>query len=296
MKIRSILFFSTLAISSFCHAEYNQWELANANTFQQDDWSCGVHSSYRLLASHNQTEDYNEMRNVIGAYEFDINFTYRIGTRVSEEVCDGWKKILLIKECTAWKTVEKLVEETKQGSLTLNTGGGLPDKILVEKLRSYYRESFNVADRKSFTDLKNMIDAGKTPMALIHNWTDTYKLDSKAALNTIGVFFGPEAYLISGATIHAPHYHWIIINGYDENNVYYNDTYDDQIHSMSITEFNKQWEWKNGEISSIIKTHLNFYENMYPNTLLWIDEPLSLAQNIPFRGVMVAINSLILSN
>ncbi len=295
VKVLKLSMLCCLLYGSPVFAKYNLWEMPTVGEFQNDEWSCGVHSANRLLKAVEQNESYAEMREVLGGeYKFDINISYRIRTKVLEEVCDSWKKVLFGSVCLAKKTVEKIFEETKDLTLPIKTNSGLPDKILVKKLQTYYRSSFRVADRRTFSDLTQLIDVGKMPMALIHNWSKTRQFESKAELAGIGILFGPEASVIAGQGIDIPNFHWIIINGYDDDLVYYFDTYYDEQQVMTKADFMKQWEWKNGPISGSIDSALNIYEDMHPNTLLWIDEALPISKNLPFRGVMVAINSLIL--
>ena len=234
--------------------------------FQDDSWSCGVHSANRLMRAYDQVEDYGSMRDVIGSYELKLSYDYTLGQFIPSPLpcwpCPTWRNPF--KMCCPSDILLKL---TGSKEITIETGVGKPDKILVADLQ-HYRPTFRTRDRQNLSALLQKIDSGKPVMTIIQVETITVDLNIELAMLLTGWFIvGPKE-------IRYPQLHWVVVNGYDAENIYWYDTYNNMQHVTPLTDFYYQWNWQKESFDYIIRRLLEDEMNLYPRTMMWIDETL----------------------
>lgn len=234
--------------------------------FQDDNWSCGIHSSCRLMRAYSQFEDYNSMRNVIGSYELKLSYDYTLGQYIPNPLppypCPTWRHPTRI--CYP---PNLLLKYSGSKDITIDTGVGKPDKILVADLQKY-RPTFRTADLMNLTALLQKIDSGKPVMTILQLWTNKIDLHLELADLLTGLF------ILGPSEIRYPQLHWVVVNGYDSTNIYWYDTTNNTQQSTDLTTFYKEWDWQKESFDYVIRRLLEDEMGLYPRTMMWIDETL----------------------
>ncbi|MFA5073120.1 MAG: PKD domain-containing protein [Nitrospirota bacterium] len=155
---------------------------------------------------------------------------------------------------------------------------GKPDKVLVNDLQQRYRSTFRTADRQDMAALFAKIDTGRPVMALIQVGVNVVNLHSElAALLTGGLsIIGPKE-------LRYPQLHWIVVKGYDDQNIYWYDTNNNEQHSWSHADFYTHWNLALIAYDDIVRSFFENNVSLYPRTMMWIDEPMPLTLT-PFAG------------
>ena len=230
---------------------------------QVTDWSCGIHSAYRLLGAYGQYENFSAMKDDIGTFEIILGYNYELGHYVTP-LCVN--PCFPIYDCTVCPP--DILVPTVQGQLdiSLDTGSGKPDKVLVADLQRY-RPTFRTADRQDMAALFAKIDSGRPVMALIQVGTGIVDLNIELARLLTGLFIiGPDE-------IRYPELHFIVVNGYDDQVVHWYDT-DEYIQKhMSHQDFYARWNWALVSYDASIKAFFEDVIDLHPRTIMWIDEP-----------------------
>ena len=234
-----------LLVSGWASANPNR--LDSVSKFQNDGWSCGIHSSHRVLNHFELNDSYSELKSFIGQHEFKYNLTKTITEEVRVEVCERlpWP---LDKACN-WttKTVERAT--TVKVPLKLGIGRGLyqlKDKLNDWGVRAVARE------RLSMSELEGLIDDGKHVLTLMQ-------------LEKVG-----------WELISYPSLHWIVAVGYDNQSIRYYDTDSNSLFSKDRGLFFDQWDWNYdgwNKRSSPVHAHLTRAEGLEIRSVIYFDAP-----------------------
>lgn len=219
--------------------------LKPVNEFQQDSWSCGVHSTYRSLHNYDLAHSYGELKAFIGQHEFKYNLTKEITERVKSKVC---KKLGPLKHFC--EEVVKVVTRITTVTIPMNLGIGRSPPQLSGKINDYGVHSQS-QERMSIEELEQLIDRHQPVLILIQ--------------------VGVEGW---GGQLSYPKLHWIVVNGYDAENIYYYNTEDNLNYPMPRGEFYKEWDWNNGwnKRNSLVHLHLTRNEGLEVRSLVYFDD------------------------
>ena len=275
-------------------------------TYQQDDgWSCGVHSTHRLLTGYGKTVDYHDMKSVIGMFDYAYPLTYTLSKKVKKKVCSKWS----IGQggglqCLNWKVVDKVVRVKKKALVNLDDiiytklgkgfGIGKPTRQLSDTVAQYYNAPEKnlfvrtaQGDASNLDKIKEILSQRKPVMALMQVGHVEIDREDLVAASIIV----PEALPLAFTSLDIPLLHWIVVVGYDEDYFYYYNTTSGEdstsqehahlnhMRRVSIEHFNRQWSWnydgynKNTPIHGFLRSPAIGLDEQ---TMMWFDKPAPL--------------------
>jgi Divergent InlB B-repeat domain len=243
----TLIVFESMAYSSPANSESVQLRLENVNSFQDDGWSCGVHSAYRALAGgYAQAVDYVRMRSTItplnpfrivllpGLLEPNISF-----------------------------------EQLRIGQSTT---------ALASSLSANYLKSatYRTASKEQLQDL---LWSGRPTLVLIQNGV----LGLGSARGCLGLEVAGTC--VGGAVSvngDAPTLHWILAVGYDKQSLFYKDTDSNDTRKYSWANLGSMRDWSfrpfNRDIGNAIRS-----KGTNPEDVVYFDEPI-LSERIARKG------------
>jgi hypothetical protein len=212
--------------------------------FQTDSWSCGVHSTYRSLNHYDLATSYGNMKAFIGQQEFKYNITKEITERVKSKVC---KKLGPLKHFC--EEVTKVVTRVTTVKIPMRIGIGRGPHQLAGKITDFGVRSIP-KEKASFADLERLIDQKKPVLTLLQIDVEGWELLS------------------------FPKLHWVVVTGYDANNIYYYDTDSNDLVPIERGEFYQQWDWNNGwnKRNSPVHLHLTRNEGIEIRSIIYFDD------------------------
>lgn len=199
--------------------------------FQNDAWSCGVHSTYRSLHNFDMADSYGNLKSFIGQQEFKYDFSKEITETVNENVCEwlGPFKHLC-------KEVTKIVTRISIIKIPMKLGIGRSPPQLAGKISAYGVHSV-ASEKVDFPTIEGLVDKNQPVLTLL------------------------QVDVVGDGLISYPLLHWIVVNGYDDRSIYYYDTDSNKQNSMNRGEFYKQWDWNNGWNKRNSPVHLHLTRN-----------------------------------
>jgi len=235
---------SFLVLQSFSARAQTITTLKPVNEFQQDSWSCGVHSTYRSLHNYDLANSYGYLKSFIGQHEFKYDVTKSITEKVNQKVC---KKLGPLKHFC--EEVTKVVTRVTTVKVPMNLGIGRSPPQLSGKINDYGVRAFN-KERASLEDLEALLDRRQPVLTLIQIGVEGWELLSY------------------------PKLHWIVVSGYDAENFYYYDTDSNTFLMKPRAEFYKEWDWNNGwnKRNSPVHLHLSRNEGLEVRSIVAFDD------------------------
>lgn len=222
-------------------AETVQLYLGDVDRFQDDTWSCGVHSAYRILkGGYGQSVDYGEMCSTITE-----NKPFRV---------------VLIQDVVEF--------DLAFGSVKI----GQPSTVLAGSLRNHYHNSTILKTSNDIEILKEILWQGKPVMILIQvGCAGLGEIKGCIGLEIGDTCIGTR-YSVNG---NWPTLHWLVAVGYDDNYLYYKNTDSNHTYVFPWADFARPRKWNtagcryNRDIANLIKS-----KGTKPGNMIYFDEPL----------------------
>lgn len=221
------------------YAESVRIQLDPVNQLQDDNWSCGVQSSYRVLkGGYGQNVDYVQMRSTVTPW-------------------DPFRVVL----------VPRIIEFSLDADLV--RVGQSPD-ALASSLHNNFRNTAT-AGIISTDQIKDLLWLGIPVVGLIQVGANGLgHIEGCAGTQISGYCFG-VGYKIDA---NYPLLHYIAINGYDDNYIYFYNTDDNVQYVSSFDQFEEKRNWTLGPYNSDIG-QLLAARGVKPNGIVYFNEPVA---------------------
>lgn len=278
-------------MSSSASMARESWELADMGTGQTNNWSCGIHSSNRMLNTYGKNLSYQRMISEVGPFNYMFPFSAGYTKLVEESICSAWGTVIIgAAPCIFWDTVEKEADFHELITLNLDRlvdgglGIGKPTKTIALELERYGLPVKTKSGNTSIEDIKSLIDQGKPVMTLIQNGNAI--VDARAIIPFLPQ---PYSFIVGFSNVHIPGLHWIVINGYDSTGFKYYNTGSgsdslgardssglNESRHVSFANFQRLWGWNHlgyKKNNNLVHDFLRSLE-LDRNTILWFDEAL----------------------